>query len=186
MTLSAAPTANRVSVAAGVSETMRSGRCGLLTTLPSSSVNDLGNSALVAVGLGTAVAVCEADGVATWVAGADGDDGAIGVPVAPSRPPVPHAARLLTKITRANKNPLPNGDEGACRDEFMGAFPFSRRKSSTTMGPATGLPASMAGHRSGTVPDSHRLRGSQGLVLQLTARVYCAAEVRAHSEISAK
>ena len=47
-----------------------------------------------------------------------------------------------SRPAKANKKPLAVCGEGvgwwAIR---MGAFPFSRRKSSTTMGPATGLPA---------------------------------------------
>src|SRR5690606_18200837 len=59
------------------------------------------------------------------------------------------------------------------RARITGAVPFSRR-SAHDPGPATGLPASGAGHRSGTVPDSHRLRGSRINVDVVVRRVYSA------------
>ena len=69
---------------------------------------------------------------------------------------------------RANKNPFLVELEGVDGPvSRMGAFPFSRRKVARpwVRRPDFRRCNTSVGHRSGTVPDSHRLRGSHGQAL---------------------
>src|SRR5579862_732038 len=142
-TLGPAPIAYRISVAAGVSETIFFGWALIVTAVPSSSVMAAGNAGAVGLGLGASVTAA----VETGVAGA-----AVGLGEAPA--PVQPAANRSARSIAGTAVPGRRTTMGR-----MWCLTLSLEGRASTAGSATGLPAHPgAGHRSGTVPESHRLR----------------------------